>query len=303
MENIKPQKENICAVFVTYHPDEGIHDRVLRVLRQVGSVVIVDNGSSEEKVSRLREISAKYDICCVIENTENLGIATALNQGVQWAKAKGFQWALLMDQDSLVEDFMIETLTQVYDDYKEPCKISVIGSNYTHSGLMHLGAQHSPVKEGRWEEKKSVITSGSLISIPVFDGLGGFRDEFFIDHVDDEYCLRSWHKGYKVVLALKPTMVHSLGNVTIHKFMGRKLAATNHSAMRRYYMTRNHIVLMKEYFIKEFAWVRKTAYIRFVAFILICLFEKDKWKKLKAVIKGLIHGIFNLNMKNKLNRS
>ncbi len=37
--------KEVCAIVVTYHPSSEFPARLSRVLRQVGALVIVDNGS------------------------------------------------------------------------------------------------------------------------------------------------------------------------------------------------------------------------------------------------------------------
>ena len=41
-----PDKENACAVIVTYNPDADFAARAKQVCQQVAAVVVVDNGSA-----------------------------------------------------------------------------------------------------------------------------------------------------------------------------------------------------------------------------------------------------------------
>ncbi len=298
MECLRPQKENICAVIVTYHPDNGIRERIERILMQVGAAVVVDNNSPAEKQSLLSKISSCNPGCYIINNIDNLGIATALNQGVKWAKEKGFHWVLLFDQDSVINEDMVESLAEVYDAYPDKARLAVIGSNYTDSYTKRQLQEVKQEEKCLWFEKKTTITSGSLIPVSVFDRVGFFRDEFFIDHVDDDFCMKARNKGFKVILTVKEIMQHSLGASTMHRFLWKYRGTTNHSPLRRYYMTRNHFILVKEYFFKEPAWVFNTVFSRIKMTILMCLFEKNRSQKLKAILKGLYHGLFNITKKS-----
>ena len=47
----------VCAITVAYHPDEKFPMRVERVLREVGALVIVDNGSSDAELRMLRDLA------------------------------------------------------------------------------------------------------------------------------------------------------------------------------------------------------------------------------------------------------
>ena len=138
-----------------------------------------------------------------------------------------------------------------------------------------------------WVEQKTVITSGSLLRVSVFQEIGSFRNELFVDHVDHEYCLRACARGFKVIVTCAPIMKYSIGAVTLRKLLWRETKTSNHSALRRYYMARNDIVLAKEYIFNEPIWVLKALYSRLNKLILICFFEKNKLVKLKLTALGV----------------
>ena len=97
------QANDICAVVVTFHPDSAIRDRLNQLRQQVGAVVIVDNGSSPVELLSIEQAIA--DPGCpatLLKNDENLGIATALNQGIAFARDNRFTLVVLFDQDSQV---------------------------------------------------------------------------------------------------------------------------------------------------------------------------------------------------------
>lgn len=287
----KPEIGNICAVIVTYHPDNHFDERVKRIARQVDSVVIVDNNSNEESVYMIHNLSKDMKVHLILNN-ENLGIATAINQGVVWAKVNGYQWVLTFDQDTVVENYLVRTLIGVYETINEREKIGIIASNFRDSySQRSLSVFNSNNADYAWEERKTVITSGSLLSIKAYDEIGPFRDEFFIDFVDLEYCLRLRSKGFKVFLACKPLMLHAIGASTLHNLLWKKTGTSNHSVIRRYYMSRNHMVLIKEYFFKEPIWVATTIFSRIKSIILICLYENFRLTKLKYILLGFLDGI------------
>lgn len=283
-------RNDICAVVVTYNPDAQINERIDIIARQVKSVVIVDNNSDVDSVSLLESINSTT--CEVIFNEKNYGIATALNQGMSWAITRGFKWVLTMDQDTIAERFMMDTLIEVYESVDDPGKVAVIGSNY----LMANGAvgidKPDFVEHGAiWMDRIAVITSGSLISLAVYEVIGRFRDEFFIDHVDEEYCLRARAKGYGVIVALRPAMRQFIGSARKADILVKRAVYTEHSPLRRYYMLRNYIIMFREYFRKEPMWFLRYIiyYTRMLFFI--CFFEKGKINTLKQTLRGVVDGI------------
>jgi rhamnosyltransferase len=120
----------VCAIVVTYHPDRELPARMHRILRQIGSLIVVDNGSSDEETRMLRMMAANPRIDLVL-NADNLGVASALNIGIARAAARGFEWVLLLDQDSVPRDDMVQQLETVRAAYPSPSQLAVIGSNFT----------------------------------------------------------------------------------------------------------------------------------------------------------------------------
>jgi rhamnosyltransferase len=284
------RREKIAAVVVTYHPDELFPERMERLAQQVDSRIIVDNHSGARAVAMLRGIASRQRAKLLL-NPENLGIAAALNIGVETAIADGYEWALLLDQDTVVGEDIVETLAKVYEDFADKEKLALIGSNHTDPISGRVFVPFGWDDHGSWQEVKAAITSGSLISLRIYHAIGPFREEFFIDCVDIEYCLRARARGFKVIMARKPLMQHSIGTVTMHKLPWKSVGASNHSPVRRYYMTRNQLVLAREYLWKEPVWTVSTLYAHLKSTIAVCFLEQDILRKLQYTALGIVDGL------------
>jgi rhamnosyltransferase len=282
-----PAKETVCAVYVTYHPDAKFPERVARVTPQVAHVIIVDNHSNEMALGMLRTLCEVGGIE-LIENKDNFGIATALNQGARRAIECGYTWALTLDQDSWPEADLVSTFAEVYATHRDRQSIKIIGSNF-RSPITSCSILYVKDTTSTSLETEAVITSCSLMALNVFEEIGPFRDDLFIDEVDHEYCLRLRSHGYKVIISCKPLVVHPLGNQIEHKFLWKNLVSSNHSPLRRYYITRNRLVLYKSYMRSESIWVRRSIYTAMIELIIITLYEKHKFKKLIAIMFGIWH--------------
>jgi rhamnosyltransferase len=283
------EKNRILAIVVTYHPDSSFADRFKGLRGQVDAVLIVDNNSGLGAVSMLRQARARLDMDLIL-NSKNVGLAAALNIGVKEAIAKGYEWALLFDQDTVPGSHIVEGLCQAYDDFPRKDKLAIIGSNYSEPDTGKL--RFSPVTNGcSWKERRVVITSGSLVSLPVYGMLGPFRNEYFIDCVDLEYCLRARSRGFEVIRTDKPLMVHGIGQPTRHRLPWREIGVSNHSRIRRYYMIRNNIDMAKKYLLREPAWVLASLWARFKSMLLLCVFEEDRLAKVRYAAMGLFDGL------------
>ena len=143
-----------------------------------------------------------------------------------------------------------------------------------------------------WEEVESVITSGSLIPLAAHAAIGPFREEFFIDHVDREYCFRARAKGFRVIKTRKPLMLHAIGAVTHHNVLWMNKWTSNHSPDRRYYIARNDTVMLREYgnyMLGLWALKSLSRCLRLCKRIL--LYEHMKTSKITAVVQGWWDGV------------
>lgn len=288
-----PNSDNIVAVIVTYYPDVNFIDRVAAILPQVAQIIIVDNTSSG-RLADIQQRLSSFDRIHWILNPQNFGVAKALNQGIGWAKKKGYPWVLTFDQDSLPCRDMVDRLKQVYEQLNDPEKIAVIGSNYVepNSGRVYYASRMHPKK--LWVEQKTVVTSGSLMPIGLFDKIGTFREDFFIDNVDIEYCLRARRSGYKNILVVEPLLKHAIGNPKAHHMFSLswfKTYTSHYAPFRWYFIIRNRLILVGEYLLIDPFWAAHHL-IHFIGFIVKgILFEEDKREKLRCVWLGVIDAI------------
>ena len=276
---ISPNPPAIYGAIVTHHPERGLPERAARLALQVGGLIIVDNGSSTSGIA-LAEEAARLTGAHLVANPANRGIATALNQAAQLAMSLGSDWLITMDQDTSACPTMVTELARAYRDCPFRDDVAVVGAGVA-------GAPAPGCDNTSWTEQTLVITSGSLVSLPILEAVGGFRDDFYMDYVDVEYCLRLRERGYRVIITCAPVMRHRIGKPTRHRFLSRRPVTTNHSAARRYYMTRNRLTLWLRYWRTEKAWVKYDLAWFLRETLKIALFEQDRGAKLRAVTAGI----------------
>lgn len=286
-----PRKENTCIVVVTWYPDADLALRVGNVRNTVSGLIFVDNGSPGPCVDALRKLAAELE-CGLIENQENKGIATALNQGITAAIALGFSWVLMLDQDSTPYSNIVELLGSVFLDYPVKTRVAMIGANYLrHDGTLASARIARQFGAKCYQEVGAVITAGCLLAASAFNEVGRFNDAFFIDNVDNEYSLRARAKGYVVLLSRVPAMQHAIGSPIARRILGKRLVASNHPAARRYYMARNVIALAKSHFVAEPRWILGNMLGFAKSVLTMLLLEKNRGEKLKNVLLGTYDGM------------
>lgn len=279
-----PDFENTAAVVITMNPDSGFAERIGALLTQVRTVFVVDNAS---RAGALGSIEPTARVKALL-NGSNLGIATALNQGIEAAAQAGFPWVLLFDQDSRVrEDFLARMSEAVAALPAEP-PLGTLGANYIDQGRSSPEPLIVPAQaEGRlWTDVSTVITSGSLLAVSLWRKLGRLRDDYFIDHVDHEYCLRARREGYRVAIANQAILYHRIGNSQPKRLLGRTVYPMNASALRWYYVSRNFMLLAREYGLTEPGFCLWAGFCNFKRAIKMTLFEENRGRKWLAIVRG-----------------
>lgn len=292
----------VGAVVVTYFPDAGVADRLAALLEQVPHVVIVDNGSDAASLGHITAFS-DHDGVTLIANAVNRGIATALNQGMTCLCDNGCDWVLTVDQDSLIANGFIAAQLATLGADPAPQGVAMIGAERRDDGARQVGHrwlrpkkvppffERVPCHEITGDGVTLVITSGTLLSVAAYQHLGPFRDDFFIDLVDFEYCLRARGAGLRILVACGATLHHRVGEKTSQAVLGLGLSATHHAAVRRYYLFRNVIATVRAHGLRVPHWLiyQGLALCEIVAGIV--LFERGKAAKLRACALGLWDGV------------
>lgn len=280
----------ICAVVVTYHPNPGCSENLLELAAQVDRVLIVDNGSEAESLDLLGRVAERIG-AVVVRLGKNLGIARALNVALEYAHRHHYPWLATFDQDSRTTPTMIVDMSQALSSYPEPHEVGIVtpchvdrSTGFTVKNRGHHGAGTG------WRVVSSTMTSGNLVNVGAAMDIGGFDDSLFIDYVDHDFCLRLRSRGYRVLEAVQAVLLHSLGHLQRHHFLFMRVSVTNHPALRRYYMTRNRLILWRRYWRRYPKWVARDVRRFSSETLLMVLYEGQTAEKLRMILRGLRHG-------------
>jgi rhamnosyltransferase len=276
----------VCAVMVTYHPSTTIIANLPNVLAQVDGLVVIDNGSALDEILALRSSQQNLSFH-LIENRENVGIAEALNQGVCWAKNELYPWVILLDQDSQLTDHFVAQMFATWEVHPQRERIGSIHPSYVdpETGIgpkVRRAPDGGPVVS---------LTSGALMPMWVFDKVGLFSSTYFIDYVDHEYCFRIRAAGYLVADSRVAVLLHSAGHPHANSFCGFKFRPTHHSAIRRYYISRNRVAVYRTYFPVFPGCIVRIMYDDVRETIKCFLGEEDRRQKARNFLRGTWDGL------------
>jgi rhamnosyltransferase len=283
-------KPPICVVTVTRDPDPLWPARFSAQVAEAAATVIVDNGSSGAEGEMIASAAARCG-ARLVRNDRNRGLAAALNQAADWAFGEGYRWLLLFDQDTGVVPGVGAELLRIYHLAAARRATAVVGTNFFDEAKQAPRFPSLAVGEQEWVPARTVIVSGSLIERDACRAIGPFREEFFVDSVDHDYCLRARAKGLQVALATRPLIRHRLGETSAYRALGMRIATSNHSAARRHDMGRNRLVLAREYLLREPRWVAASLFALAAETAVLLVLEADGGRKARAVVSGAWHGL------------
>ena len=278
--------ERASAVVVTFHPSTQDLQNIAAIRAQVDLLIVVDNGSSDDALTQMR-LSSQTPGFVLIENGENLGVAAALNLGVQEALKQGYQWIALFDQDSAVTDGFIASMIEEFQACRQQKQIMQMIPRYRdpETGLEGL------ISEFGDGGAFLTITSGSLFSSEAFARCGLFREDLFIYGVDDDYSLRIRRNGFFIGISQSAILLHQSGHPTSRRLFGVTLTTKNYRPESRYYYARNKVWILRTYG-QVFPRLLIPTLREFVAIpIKIALIEEAPGRKIRLFMRGLLDGV------------
>ena len=265
-----PNYFNTLITIVTYNPKDDFGGKILRYIRIVDKIVIVDNASNNDISKYIPKEFVSHFV--IIKSSTNRGVAWGLNQGILYAQTHDYLYVLTFDQDSLP----VNEILQLYSGlFSKVHNIGLLGTTFSDHKI-------SSPPSISFSENATLITSGTLHPISIFDDIGLYDEGLFIDSVDFDFVLRV-KKKFRVLRINEPLICHELGT----PFSRFGIESSNHNIVRRYYMARNHIIICKRYWKIFPTWIFKKNVFFLIAILKMLIVEENAKEKFISTIRGI----------------
>jgi len=241
----------IAALIVTYNPDINLLNNLIEYLKSTDiyiEIFLVDNASNNSKILKDKYNNESHFLFLA----ENVGLAEAQNLGLEGILKSDCEAVLFFDQDSVPNEKFIKNLIQGMDNLTcQGQRIGAVGPVFYDP---RTGSKYPFIKINGVRIKKIypsdlsplkvsiLINSGMLVPLSTLRDVGVMRSELFIDYVDIEWCFRAIDKKYSLYAIPSANMSHSIGDDR-KLVMGREISI--HSPIRRYYLARNSIYMLR----------------------------------------------------------
>lgn len=208
-------------------------------------VLVVDNGSSDDSVSRIR---AEHPGVEIIETGENLGYGQGNNVGLVHARENSPRYVLLLNNDVTMDDDCLTHMVTAAEDNpdaaflgpkvyqrEEPGRLQSAGGMLDRLLRSHQRGLDE-LDSGQFdatEEVDYVIGAALLVRVAALTRIGMLNPDFFLYREDVDWCLRAAGLGYRILYVPKAMVWHRS-----HRVREDELPRTT------YYMTRNAYLLL-----------------------------------------------------------
>lgn len=294
----------VHAVVVTYVPEATpLRELLIALSPQVAHIHVVDNTPLvDERVERLLTNTTIGNVG-LTRLGDNLGIAKALNVGIEAAITAGATHVLLSDQDSLPASGMVEGLLRAeYELRAQGHKIAAIGPSFVdqistqayrfqvrRSGGWFY-ARQEPSEEQPHVRTLSLITSGILIPVAALRDIGLMREDFFIDHVDVEWGHRAISRGYALFGTRYAQMSHHMGERTLRVWVFGWRSLSEYGPLRLYYRFRNFVYLLKLAYVPLW-WKLRASWFWLGEAYAHVIFSRRRLEDLRMILRGCMDGL------------
>jgi rhamnosyltransferase len=275
----------VAGVVVFFNPHFEVWHNILSYLDEIDFLFVVDN--SEIYNSELIKILQCHKRIEYINNFKNLGVAYALNLGAHRAIEGGYQWLLMMDQDSRFPQGGVGQMVEFVKVYDNGY-LGILSPRHNF-GVENIVKNDEYCFCGKFRIKYRLVTmtSGNFLNLNIYSKVGPFEEKLFIDYIDHEYCLRLNSLGYKVIEVCDNVLYHKLGDIRRKNFFIR-FYTTNHNYIRRYYITRNRLYVLGIYKNQFREFCQEDYKYQIKEWIKILLGESDKIQKITSIIRGIV---------------
>ena len=184
-----------CAIVVTYNHIPDLE--TLKIIsRSVQFLLIIDNNSNQEVLSKIRSFSNSIDNVHLIENKTNLGISKAYNLAKEKAMKLNGEILIFFDHDVILNESLFFEYKLAWDYFvKKDKNLGIIVPIVTDDKRL-LG------KPMFTNEKYSIIlspiNSGILTSLNVYNLVGGYEPDIFVELADYYFAYKVRNAGKNI---------------------------------------------------------------------------------------------------------
>ncbi|MGK7881879.1 MAG: glycosyltransferase family 2 protein [Crocosphaera sp.] len=215
-------------------------------------IVVVDNGSKDDSVIKIKE---QYPEVMLIENNANLGYAEGNNVGIRYAVSAQSDYVLLLNNDTIVDRNLLKNFLEASQVHPKaaifgakiyyldtPNKIWFAGGTWDSEKAEseHIGLNQ--IEDNRtWNQIKEVDYAcgcALLVKAEVVQKIGLLEPRFFLTWEELDLCYSAKKLGYQCLFVPDALVWHKVSA----SFVGGA-----YSFHQQYFMERNRLLWVEKH--------------------------------------------------------
>lgn len=223
----------------------------LRSLQQLTyphfSIVLVDNGSVDRSLERIREIEWAQPVT-IVENGRNLGYAGGNNVGIRYALEQDADFILLLNNDTVVDPQLIDAFVHAAERHAadgifgatifyldRPDTVWFQGAKWLPDALDFTwpGQGLSPGVSAQSDEETDYVCGAAMFfRAEIARKIGVLDERFFLVFEESDWCFRARRASYGCRMVSAAKVWHKIG----------ASFGTETSPLRAYFSSRNKLL-------------------------------------------------------------
>ncbi len=214
-------------------------------------VFVVDNGSTNDSVARIREFLQEAEAgptrFTLLQSPENVGFPSGANVGIREALAHGAEFVWLLNNDTECPPDTLEKLVRaamnhptagivgtVLFYHSNPAEVQAWSGGYISRWLGTAAHFYKPVPQTRGSY---TTFASALIRAAVLHEIGLLYEGFFMYYDDSDFCQRMEKTHWKIAVAEDTAVLHKESASTEgprHPFMEKTIAVSGMKFLKRH---------------------------------------------------------------------
>ena len=205
--------DNLLCVIVLYRCLLKNAKTYQTLLRPINSyhLYVYDNSPEKQCINDSKII--------YVHDARNRGLSVAYNNAAKYAKENGFEWLLLLDQDTDFSNILIDNYAKAIsenpdiklfapkvrcgDKYMSPMRV------WHRMGALSIAAASGIISLSKY----CIINSGMCVNVEAMIESGGYNEKVFLDHSDHEF-LEKFATKYPTAFVIDKVINQNFSDLT-----------------------------------------------------------------------------------------
>jgi GT2 family glycosyltransferase len=272
-------------------------DSLFRSTERDFEIILVDNGSEDGSLQQLMHL---YPDLHFLKSPNNLGFTGGNNLGMEYAQDNGFEYILLLNNDTVVERDFLSPLVERLKNCTACAAVQPLiyymhdrektwsaGGRY-YKWLAISKTRYTIPDKIQFYSTDWITGCAFMVKSSVIKEVGVLDDLYFAYFEDVDWSLRMKKAGYTLEIVPTSRIYHEAGASSKSKTAGSEgfLDPRVH-----YLNVRNQLFQLRKYAYFPYGLIAWPYHLGKIGLYALYFIGRGRWKKLKAIGLGLRDGI------------